>query len=241
MSTVTETLDRLVTLVDSIPETQPVVLTDDPIALSCAAYRWYHAKATTLRERFPDLRGITVEPDDRVMAESIRNYYRNKIALKALTDANSMTPFNQDLYELLIDQVPVQRRHMGMIYRLPYFYAEDQARIQLGQLVKTDLNPNYRTVYPSIDYVRQEKLEPVMRIFRGRKDSEVTEFWFRDAYGWPVLLSVGTQNNLLSMIDDFFNRPSITLEAGFFIGQVRGNDFFHYYMTQPRLVSVEHV
>lgn len=238
MTTVTETLE---TLIQTFPEKQPVDLTDDPIALSCAAYRRYHDNTSTLRERFPDLRLMTVEHDDRAMAESIRDYYRNKIAIKALTDANSMTPYYQDLYELLIGQVQLERRHMGMIYRLPYFYVEDQARIQLGQLVKTDLNPDYRTVYPSIDYVRQEKLEPVMRIFRGRKDSEVTEFWFRDVYDWPVLLSVGTNNNLLSIIEDFFNRPSITLEAGFFIGQVRGNDFFHYYMTKPRLVSAEHV
>jgi hypothetical protein len=79
-------------------------------------------------------------------------------------------------------------------------------------------------------------LNPLMKIFRSRRGSEAQEYWFQNHVGQPVMWSVLNGNPLRSVVDSLFVRSQVTVSAYFRTGQVRGQDFYHYYMTD---VAVE--
>jgi hypothetical protein len=234
---VTETLDSI--LGDVIPKSdphKPAIFKEDPIALSWASYR--RAIETEMAVRFQDLNSCLARPDDHEMANQVRQYYRNKIAIKTLTSPQPLTPFYHDLYEMLLGDVELQQRHIGMIHRLPYFYVEDQDRERLRQLIKDKtLSEDWiGNVMKNIGGKETHALTPLMKIFRSRRGSEAQEYWFQNQLGQPVMWSVLNGNPLRSVVDSLFVRSQITVSAYFRTGQVRGQDFYHYYMTD---VAVE--
>ena len=137
MKTVTLTPDELATVCDTqttgtvkpYSDTRPLMFQDDPIALSCASYR--KSIETDMAVRFTELSSVTATDEDHDQAESIRKYYADRVVFRTLTNDKPLTAFYRDLYELVTRSVEMQRRHEGMIYRLPYFYAEDLAREEL--------------------------------------------------------------------------------------------------------------
>jgi hypothetical protein len=217
---------------------KPAVFKEDPIALSCASYR--RAMETEMAVRFQDLNQCITQPEDHDMAERVRQYYRNKIAVKTLTSPLPLTPFYHDLYEMLLGDVELQQRHIGMIYRLPYFYAEDQAREQLKQLIKDkSLTPDWiGNAIRQFAGKETHALTPMIKIFRSRRGSEAQEYWFQNHVGQPVMWSVLNGNPLRSVVDSLFVQSQITVSAYFYVGQVRGQDFHHYYMSD---VAIERI
>jgi hypothetical protein len=236
---VTETLESI--LGDVTPNTdpnKPAVFKEDPIALSCASYR--RAVETEMAVRFLDLDQCIVHLQHYEMADQVRQYYRNKIGVKALTSQQPLTPFYHDLYEMLLGDVELQQRHIGMIHRLPYFYVEDQNREQLKQLIKDrSLKEDWiGNAMKNIGSKETHTLTPLMKIFRSRRGSETQEYWFQNHVGQPVMWSVLNGNPLRSVVDSLFVRSQVTVSAYFRTGQVRGQDFYHYYMSD---VAVERI
>ena len=233
MSTVTLTLDELATewdtqTTDTVKphsDTRPLEFLDDPIALSCAAYR--KAVDTDMAVRFSELKLIKATDQDRELAEMIRKYYADRIMLRTLTNPAPVTKFYQDLYELVVQLSEVQHRHLGMIYRLPYFYVEDLAREELEKHFSNTTVLNCQLTVDKETHV----LVPVSKIFRSRKSSEVQEYWFRNELGQAVLWAVNHNNALRSIIESLWTRPGITVEALFNVGQVRTQSFYHYYLS----------
>jgi hypothetical protein len=220
---------------------EPVVFAEDPIALSCASYR--QAVATNLAIRFRNLNQYltVICPEDRQMAKSMRQYYCNKIAVKTLTGTRPVTKFYHDLYELLLGETVLQQRHMGMLHRLPYFYAEDLAREELRTQVQP-VTVAHDWLNNSLNQIFVDKstrtLKPIMTIFRSRKGRESHEYWFRDDLNQPVLWTVLHGNPLHSVLKSLFERNSITIEAFFYTGQVLGQDFYHYYVTEVAVKEI---
>jgi hypothetical protein len=216
--------------------TKPAVFKDDPIALSCASYR--RAIETEMAVRFLDLNQCIAHLQDYEMADQVRQYYRNKIAVKTLTSQQPLTPFYHDLYEMLLGDVELQQRHVGMIHRLPYFYVEDQDRERLRQLIKDkSLKEDWiGNAMKNIGGKETHALTPLMKIFRSRRGSESQEYWFQNQVGQPVMWSVANTNPLRSVVDSLFVRSQVTVSAYFRTGQVAGQDFYHYYMSD---VAVE--
>ena len=236
---VTETLDSILGVVTPKPDpAKPAIFKDDPIALSCASYR--RAMETEMAVRFQDLDSCVARTDDREMANQVRQYYRNKIGVKALTSHQPLTPFYHDLYEMLLGDVELQQRHIGMIQRLPYFYVEDQDRERLKQLIKDkSLKEDWiGNAMKNIGGKEAHTLTPLMKIFRSRRGSEAQEYWFQNQLGQPVMWSVLNGNPLRSVVDSLFVRSQITVSAYFRTGQVHGQDFYHYYMTDVAVESV---
>jgi hypothetical protein len=190
--------------------------------------------------RFLDLDQCIVHLQDYEMADQVRQYYRNKIGVKALTSQQPLTPFYHDLYEMLLGDVELQQRHIGMIHRLPYFYVEDQNREQLKQLIKDrSLKEDWiGNAMKNIGSKETHTLTPLMKIFRSRRGSETQEYWFQNHVGQPVMWSVLNGNPLRSVVDSLFVRSQVTVSAYFRTGQVRGQDFYHYYMSD---VAVERI
>jgi len=238
--TLNEILDRTHerTIMPDPDPNHPVLFHQDPIVLSCASYR--RSIETEMAVRFQDLRTCMPTPDDNRMAEELRQYYRNKIAVKSLTSKQAITKFYHDLYELLLGETELQQRHMGMIYRLPYFYVEDLAREELGKKIAgSGVEPDWlhNAVRPLVGK-ETHTLTPVMQIFRSRKGRESHEYWFQNESGQPVLWSVLHGNPLRSVIQSVFERNSITVNANFYIGQVLGQDFHHYYVGDVELREI---
>ena len=217
---------------------RPVVFKEDPIALGCVSYR--RAVETEMAVRFQDLEHCVVNDQDRQMAQALRQYYRNKIAVKSLTSTRPLTKFYHDLYELLLGETALQQRHIGMIHRLPYFYAEDMAREELRKkIADSGVKPDW--IHNSLAQFSGKEthtLTPVMTIFRSRQGRESHEYWFQNETGQPVLWSVLHGNPLRSVIQSVFERNSITVNAFFYIGQVLGQDFHHYYVSDVSLKEI---
>jgi hypothetical protein len=236
MSMTFETFERVLGEVPAKTDpNKPAVFKEDPIALSCTSYR--RAVETEMAVRFQDLNQFTPQSQDYDMAKQVRRYYQNKIAVKTLTSAQPLTPFYHDLYEMLLGEVELQQRHIGMIHRLPYFYVEDQAREQLRQLIKDKSLTSDHAMW-ALAIKETHTLTPLMKIFRSRRGSEAQEYWFQNQSGQPVLWSVLNGNALRSVVDSLFVQSQITLLAYFHIGQVRGQDFYHYYMTDVAVESI---
>ena len=239
--TITEIFGDLLVERNVVPKpdpTKPAIFKEDPIALSCASYR--RAMETEMAVRFLDLNQCIAHLQDYEMADEVRQYYRNKIALKTLTSPQPLTQFYHDLYELLLGDVELQQRHIGMIHRLPYFYVEDQAREQLQQLIKDKSLTSDWIGNAMLKFGCKEKhtLQPLMKIFRSRKGSEAQEYWFQNPAGQPVMWSVLNGNPLRSVVDSLFVRSQITVSAYFYTGQVRGQDFCHYYMSDVEIEGI---
>jgi hypothetical protein len=234
---VSETLDSI--LGDVSPKSdphKPAVFKEDPIALSCASYR--RSQETEMAVRFLELNQCIAHLQDYEMADQIRQYYRDKIALKTLTSSQPLTPFYHDLYEMLLGDVELQQRHIGMIHRLPYFYVEDQDRERLQQLIKDkSLTLDWiGNAMKNLSGKETHALNPLMKIFRSRRGSEAQEYWFQNQLGQPVMWSVLNGNPLRSVVDSLFVRSQVTVSAYFRTGQVRGQGFYHYYISD---VAVE--
>ena len=240
MSMTFETFESILGEVPAKPDpTKAAIFKEDPIALSCASYR--RAIETEMAVRFQDLNQCLAHPQDYAMADQVRQYYQNKIAVKTLTSQRPLTQFYHDLYELLLGDVELQQRHVGMIHRLPYFYVEDQDREKLRQLIQDrSLKEDWiRNAMRQLANKETHTLWPLMKIFRSRQGGETKEYWFHNEAGQPVLWSVANTNPLRSVVDGFFVQKKITVSAYFYIGQVRGQDFYHYYMSDVAVAGIK--
>lgn len=169
----------------SFRDKKPLSYKQDPLALSWASY------AVWLRDpnrRWVDLDNVEASAHDHEMANQTRKYYREKLVLDALKGTR-FSDFRQALGEIVNgDNQVLESRHLGIIYRLPYFYVEDTERANLFKhfgfsAIKQD---NF------VDDVRE--LVAVKRIFRSRRSNEVHEYWFKDANNEPVLWEIPQRN-----------------------------------------------
>ena len=176
---------------------------DDPIALSCASYRHWLSHPGT---RWLDLDAVTVTHEDRTTASKIREYYRGRITWSQLKYGGTLSDFRSKLGKLVCGDLNITKNELGLIYRLPYFYAEDCAMdrvIDLGQIDGT-----YRLIE---------------RIFKSRRSRESVDFWLMsDLCRSPCLISVDHQNPLLSMLTGVLAQDNIRLRSYLFPKQHRG-------------------
>lgn len=177
----------------------PMTLNQDPLAAAVAA--WRRAVDTNYRVRWPSLESQEPLDQDHDLARQIRRYYLGKISMSALRAMRPLTDFQQALYHML-DTQRYQQGHLGMLYRLPYFYAEDQAHQELQISMQ------------SADYQlgqRDTVLSAQRRVLRSRRRREVMEYWWSDsdhrAIQWPVRLD----NPLRSMVDALFEQGQVHL------------------------------
>ena len=201
---------------------------DDPIALSCAAYRQYQL---TNLDRWPGLNDMVVEPQDRLQADAIRKYYADRLILDVLRQQQPISSFRRKLYGLVTGVVKLKKSEIGIVYRLPDFYAEDTG---LDQLVQ-DTTP--------ADIVHQGNritAEFVLRqhITKSRKSGEFVQFWLTrtgDTAAYAVMLK--KDNPLLSLLNSVLSRPT-TLSACVWTKQFRGYHQAHRYYQLGNLELV---
>jgi hypothetical protein len=195
---------------------------------------WRQAVRTNYRVRWTALESQTPVHEDRELAACIRQYYISKITLAALRGSRPLTDFQQDLYHLLETQ-HYQQRHIGMLCRLPYFYAEDQAHLEIRDSLRTVMAPHNDV---SVVIGLTGTLTAQRRVLRSRRRQETMEYWWADHDCRPVLWSVGLVNPLRSLVEGFFQQGQVDLRATCCIESTgQGQEAWHYLsLTEPELL-----
>lgn len=165
---------------------RPLLTKQDPLALSWASYAvWLRDP----RQRWVSLDDVQAHDHDFEMASITRRYYREKLMFDALK-GQEFSQYRKSLLEIIDGKGILEHRHLGIIYRLPYFYIEDIGRqdlLTMGNFAKIDFDGSY------VDDVRD--LNFVKTIFRSRRHRECNEYWFRDQNNQPVMWEVPSPNN----------------------------------------------
>jgi hypothetical protein len=221
---------------------EPTVNTDeDPLLLSCVHHRLaiqdpYTAVSHDFMSRVIQ---VQITDEDRVLAETIRRHYNDKIVLTTLR-GDRITPFRQDLACFLSsDTKTVDGKHQfsskytGMLYKLPYFYHYDK---ELHSVFGGEYHPlkgdelNYHTEDKQLTYIK--------KVTSYRKGHNPHEYWFRDHKDDRFMLSVEARSPLDDLFDHYLrNSNTITVKGNF---RAARKDTLEYYKAQTWTLNVSH-
>lgn len=217
-------------------ENSPLETGNDPLAQSCGAYRaWTYGIRTsygiqTSATRWPSLGEVPVALEDINMADEIRKYYRDRYMIKTLK-GHTLTNFQSDLYRFCAVGKPI-KKDVGMIFKLPYLYAEDQKR----QLLYDEFNSKWSGPPKAVEDV-VHTLTPVMHIFCSRRKFEIDEFWYHDEDDRAVCIKVRTTDYFNSLMRGWFEQPQIKVRATYVHQINRAHpDFVYCGLSRPQMV-----
>lgn len=200
---------------------EPLDLAHDPLVLS---WNRYHREQQGLSSL--DLQHLLPNQQDHDMAAACSRYYQDKIMLYMLR-GRTLTPFQTELYQLLTQGA--RRKHEGMLYRLPYFYVEDQQREKLQEQFAASLFRPIDTAEPVL-----RELKPVSLITCYRKSGHTREYWWKDDHAQPVCWPVASQNSLASLVHGLWHQPDgCSLISRFRVG--RRADWPYLLPVHPQL------
>lgn len=185
---------------------------DDPVALSCAAYRQWAENRIT---RWPDLNDMTATESDREQAAKIRKYYADRLVVDMLKN-KQISSFRQKLYGLVTNNLRLKKDEIGIVHRLPDFYAEDTA---LDQAVENST--------PATLIVHGEEIQGqfvlTQRIAKNRKMGEYVQFCLkREADTALYMTMIKGDNMLLPLLNSVLQKP-VQLKARVWTKQFRGH------------------
>lgn len=201
---------------------------DDPVALACAAYRrWLEVPA----DRWASFETLKVTEEDRVTAMSLRKYYQQRYTMQALK-GQTLTEFQVKAATFLNGDRSLHTDELGLLYRLPYFYAEDLAIDQV--VYSTDDDQSEYLNRPLINEKRTATITPLLQSLKSRKSGDVHQFWFRAEPGYALVQEVPQANTLLPFFKSVFKQPKLQVNA-----YVRTNKFFSHDRYYGRLINLE--
>lgn len=216
----------------------PVNYKDDPLTLSCVSYRLWCERSWTRWSRLEEL-GDSITESDRLMAQSIRDYYIGRLTFEKLCGVR-FTKYRQDLADFLINNRTLKQSEQGLLYSLPYFYVEDVQKDEIFEVTES-LSVAEHKDHPFPKHFNFEKLElyPVKEIFSYRKTGDLCTFWFRSQSNEPYTIEVRKDNSLVKIIRSLFKQQKITLNGQ---GKVRslsrnGQRFYYCKMFDTELAQ----
>ena len=214
------------------PPPKLVTLKDDPVTLACAAYRMYQENP---RHRWLDFDQVVVWQEDRAQAERLKAYYRNQFVettFKMLKSTNnrSLSSFRRKLYLLVNSDLQITEREVGLLHRLPYFYAEDLALdevMQSTESIAEHIPAHQQTL----------NLTLIKKVLRSRNAGESNQYWFQDqSNSHAYMLSVKTDNVLANFFDSMAHRP-LALESVVVCKQMQGRpNHVYFQLAGPRVL-----
>lgn len=204
----------------------PVVFKDDPVAMACASYRLSQEGGFA----WLDLHAVTVEPRDREVAADIRRYYADRLLMTALKSKGVMSEFRRKLYGVVTDNYQLKKSEEGLLYRLPYFYAEDTGIDHVMSQTQSASMVNAATAKIA------GKFTLIKKIFCSRANaSSHWQFWFvRNTSPSPYLVEIKDDNVLYKLFDTLTQQPQMFSAATTHFKQHRGHyrDRVYIKMTQ---------
>jgi hypothetical protein len=177
---------------------------DDPLALSCASYRLYKEEP---QRRFTNIDLVNATSEDRVQAQSIRDYYNQRYTMRVLK-GRQLTEYQQKTAQFLSGLHHLTTEELGLLYKLPYFYEEDRA---LEQVVAQTVSTEFRL--PHVSEMTEYTLVPLVEIFKSRKGGEFVEFVYQDQNNQAVMIIVRAGDNMVAMLRGLFRQPSIKVQG----------------------------
>lgn len=227
------TVDLLTEIMSKWPSTleepskkQPLSFADDPIALSCASWRMDQQGLGS----YVDLNTVTVESEDRVLAAQVRKHFLDKLTLQKLR-GGSQSQFRTKLGAFLVGNHELTKDEIGLLYRLPYFYHEDQCVQQV-----MDQTHQVELLNPAADATMT--LTGVQKIWRHRRTGQATQFWFRNQHNWPVELVVLHTNPLHGVIDSLYDMGAFKICGRVWPRKFYESDRQYVKLSTFRLVSL---
>jgi hypothetical protein len=178
----------------------PVIkLNDDLVALSIASYKI--GQRTLPATRWTDLAEVSATADDHAEAAALRKYYGHKFTMDALHGKNR-SQFRQKMAAFLMGQHEILKSELGMVYRLPYFYAEDQA---IDRVIESTVAVDVANrVIKNIS--AKFTLDQV--VFRSRRAGDSYQYWLRSNQNlYPYMIAVKSDNPLRSMLASALQKP----------------------------------
>jgi hypothetical protein len=215
------------------PTKKVITFKQDPIACACASYRVW--KETPAR-RWEDIDNVVVWQDDIEQAQALRTYYRERLVMSALKNVNGkVSEFRRKLGALVTDQLEITKEEIGMLYRLPYFYAED---LDIDYVVENTANSKAISPVLTDSQPMVMSFQPLRKILRSRRSGEINQYWWTTGTGGiPFAFSIRTDNPLMGMIDSLFEREQVALKHRVRPSSFRGYhaDRWHYQLYDLRL------
>jgi hypothetical protein len=200
MNTLTATFDDGLETAWTLTAHEPdLVFVQDPVALACGSYRVFLETGS----RWTELNDVTVTPADHEQADLIRKYYSDRILMSAVAARGKMSDFRQKLYGLLIGHTGIKKRDIGLLYRLPYFYAEDTAMDQvMEQTESVDID------FPRTHEVHGE-FQMIKRISVSRRSGETVQLWLqKDSGSVPYMIASKLDNPFLHLVESILKQPA---------------------------------
>jgi hypothetical protein len=192
---------------------------DDPVALSITSYLIWLKNPS--RRWVPVNEVGRVTPEAREMAHELRKYFLHRSTMKVL-QGQTPTEFQYKLNAFLSDIRPLKIDELGMLYRLPYFYAED---LDIDYVAENTTNSKQISPVPADSHPLVLTFFPLRKILRSRRSGEVNQYWWTaEPGGVPFALSIRTDNPLMGMINSLFDRDQIQLRT-----RVKPASFNGYY------------
>ena len=211
----------------------PLVFKDDPIAMACASYRLSdNLRLSSQQGGFPwlDLHAVIVEPQDRATAADIRRYYADRLLMTALKSKGVMSEFRRKLYGVVTGNYQLKKSEEGLLYRLPYFYAEDTGLDHVMSQTQSASMIESKTVTGRFTLVK--------KIFCSRANARSHwQFWFVcDGLSVPFMTEIKDDNVLYKLFDSLTKTPQM-LSALIHFKHHRGHyrDRVYHKMTQALL------
>lgn len=179
---------------DRYKDSRPLGFKSDPIAHSVAAWRDFCQNPKVL---WRDLASAVPGDEDHALADEIRRYYCDRIMFARLR-GREITNYRRDLYALLNGDARPEHRHLGMIYKLPYFYHEDRTHETLArEFVSTALS-SYQAKEASL------VLSPVRSVPILRRGTRQVEYWWMDQDRNLVRWIIAYDNTLRGLLESLF-------------------------------------
>lgn len=197
----------------NIKRYQVIESTEDLLALSCAWYRIRNANHTLqphVTNLLADELFNHLKPEDREMANKVRDYYTKKFMVMTLKD-QKLTMFRQDLKDYLVgDGNKFVEKTIPMVYRMPEFYVHDVAFDE----IKID----FEKTIPKFDSLtrrvteRNVKLTPIKSFKKSSKSrGKIVEYWLKDSRNHAYRFGIRQENTLLGLWNTLFNSGEMTI------------------------------
>ena len=217
MNAVVKNLSTVSTFDEWIEKANRSIVTfkEDPFALSAASYRYWREGLG----RFRDFDTLEVTDQDRTEGNAMRLYYRGRLVFGQLknTSRQPVSEFRQKLWALCEGTGEITQNDIGLLYRLPYFYAEDQAHDRIFM----DL-PHYSMVHQTIAD-REETFTLQESVLISRRSREVTQYWLRGQNTpVPCMIAVAQDNPLRPLLENLLARDSVRFRANWHPQYMRG-------------------
>jgi hypothetical protein len=207
------------------PESVPLKLPDDPVALAMASYRiWLHTGI-----RWTDLENTTAQDEDRVRANELRKYYAGQMTFAALKGTGIKTTFRQKLYAIATGCHEYTKDDIGLLHRLPYLYEEDLA---LDQMVS-----EFKSVEVSVNKELRGVFSLHKRMLRSRRNGEYYYYWLKQE-GSPYLYKLVAKSDdvLRSLVESVLTTPREFTATAYYKGMQGRRGFNYIQLGNLRLV-----